>query len=61
MDKEFVVAVTGLYRKFKDKDRSVVTFPALSAGLALRYLYDTKGCGRPGPGKGPAPGTGFAV
>ncbi|MBD0259625.1 MAG: N-6 DNA methylase [Cytophagales bacterium] len=42
MDKEFVVTVTGLYRKFKDKDRSVVTFRHFLAGLALRYLYDAK-------------------
>jgi type I restriction enzyme M protein len=43
MDKEFVVAVTGLYRKFKEKDRSVVTFRHFLTGLALKYLYDTKG------------------
>jgi type I restriction-modification system DNA methylase subunit len=43
MDKEFVVTVTGLYRKFKDKDRSVVTFRHFLAGLALRYLHDAKG------------------
>ncbi len=43
MDKEFVVIVTGLYRKFKDKDRSVVTFRHFLAALALRYLHDAKG------------------
>ena len=41
MDKEFVVAVTGLYRKFKEKDRSVATFRHFLAGLVLRYAYDT--------------------
>ena len=50
MDKEFVVTVTGVYRKFKEKDRSVVTFRHFLAGLALRYLYDAKGL----PG-GPVP------
>jgi type I restriction enzyme M protein len=43
MDKEFVVAVTELYRKFKEKDRSVATLRHFLTGLALRYLYDTKG------------------
>jgi len=42
MDKEFVVTITGLYRKFKEKDRSIDLFRHYLACLALKYAYDAR-------------------
>lgn len=42
MDKEFVLVIAELYRKFKEKDRSVALFRHFLACLALKYIYDTR-------------------
>jgi type I restriction enzyme M protein len=43
MNKEFTLAITATYRKFKEKDRSFSLFSHFLAVLALKYLHDTKG------------------